>query len=55
MLATDTNKQILIVDRDVAAVEPLRQKLSDPGFVVRAITEGSAAALSVATLALRSG
>ncbi len=43
----DTNKQILIVDRDVAAVEPLRQKLSDSGFVVRAITDGSAAAVSV--------
>jgi two-component system phosphate regulon response regulator PhoB len=47
MLATETNKQILIVDRDVAAVEPLRQKLSDAGFVVRAITDGSAAAMSV--------
>lgn len=43
MLAIDTNKQILIVDRDVAAVEPLRQKLSDSGFVVRAITDGAAA------------
>lgn len=43
MLATETNKQILIVDRDVAAVEPLRQKLSDVGFVVRAITDGTAA------------
>src|SRR5580698_7829420 len=43
MLAIDTNKQILIVDRDVAAVEPLRQKLSDVGFVVRAITDGTAA------------
>jgi two-component system phosphate regulon response regulator PhoB len=48
MLATETNKQILIVDRDVAAVEPLRQKLTDAGFVVRAITDGSAAAVSVA-------
>jgi two-component system phosphate regulon response regulator PhoB len=43
MLATDSNKQILIVDRDVAAVEPLRQRLSDLGFVVRAITNGGAA------------
>lgn len=43
MLATETNKQILIVDRDVAAVEPLRQKLSDVGFMVRAITDGTAA------------
>jgi two-component system, OmpR family, phosphate regulon response regulator PhoB len=43
MLATE-NKQILIVDRDVAAVEPLRQKLGETGFAVRAITDGSAAA-----------
>ncbi len=48
MLATETNKQILIVDRDVAAVEPLRQRLSDAGFVVRAIAEGSAAIMAVA-------
>jgi two-component system, OmpR family, phosphate regulon response regulator PhoB len=47
MLAIDTNKQILIVDRDVAAVEPLRQKLSDVGFVVRAITDGGAAVAAV--------
>jgi two-component system phosphate regulon response regulator PhoB len=48
MPALDTNKQILIVDRDVAAVEPLRQKLSDSGFVVRAITDGAAAVAAVA-------
>src|ERR1700732_1306109 len=48
MLATDTNKQILIVDRDVAAVEPLRQRLGEAGFVVRAITDGSAAIVAVA-------
>jgi two-component system, OmpR family, phosphate regulon response regulator PhoB len=48
MLATETNKQILIVDRDVAAVEPLRQKLSEAGFIVRAITDGSAAITAVA-------
>jgi two-component system phosphate regulon response regulator PhoB len=48
MLATETNKQILIVDRDVAAVEPLRQRLSDAGFIVRAITDGAAAAIAVA-------
>jgi two-component system phosphate regulon response regulator PhoB len=47
MLAIDTNKQILIVDRDVAAVEPLRQRLSDIGFAVRAITDGSAAVAAV--------
>lgn len=43
----ETNKQILIVDRDAAAVEPLRQKLSDAGFAVRAITDGSAAVTAV--------
>jgi two-component system phosphate regulon response regulator PhoB len=48
MLANDTTKQILIVDRDVAAVEPLRQRLSEVGFLVRAITDGAAAAASVA-------
>lgn len=47
MLATDNHKRILIVDRDVAAVEPLRQKLGEAGFVVRAITEGSAALAAV--------
>jgi two-component system, OmpR family, phosphate regulon response regulator PhoB len=47
MMAAETNKQILIVDRDVAAVEPLRQKLSDAGFVVRAITDGAAAVAAV--------
>jgi two-component system phosphate regulon response regulator PhoB len=48
MLATDTNKQILIVDRDVAAVEPLRQRLGEVGFGVRAIADGSAAVIAVA-------
>src|ERR1700732_1081558 len=48
ILATETNKQILIVDRDVAAVEPLRQRLGEVGFVVRAITDGSAAIVAVA-------
>jgi two-component system, OmpR family, phosphate regulon response regulator PhoB len=48
MPATETNKQILIVDRDVAAVEPLRQTLSDVGFAVRAITDGAAAVVAVA-------
>src|SRR5271168_5266633 len=48
MLAIETNKQILIVDRDVAAVEPLRQKLGEAGFTVRAITDGSAAVTAVA-------
>ena len=44
MMAADTNKQILIVDRDVASVEPLRQKLSDAGFVARVIADAAAAA-----------
>ena len=48
MLATETKKQILIVDRDVATVEPLRQKLSEAGFAVRAIADGGAAASAVA-------
>ena len=48
MLATETSKQILIVDRDVAAVEPLRQRLCEAGFVVRAITDGAAAVVAVA-------
>jgi two-component system phosphate regulon response regulator PhoB len=48
MLAHDTKKQILIVDRDVATIEPLRQKLSEAGFTVRAIADGGAAASAVA-------
>ncbi len=48
MLANQTTKHILIVDRDVAAVEPLRQKLADAGFSVRAITDSAAAATAVA-------
>jgi two-component system, OmpR family, phosphate regulon response regulator PhoB len=48
MLATETAKQILIVDRDIATVEPLRQKLAEAGFTVRAITDGSAAVAAVA-------
>jgi two-component system phosphate regulon response regulator PhoB len=47
MPAKHTNKRILIVDRDVASVEPLRQKLGETGFVVRAITDGAAALASV--------
>jgi two-component system phosphate regulon response regulator PhoB len=48
MFATQTNKQILIVDRDVASVESLRQQLSDAGFAVRAIHDGSAAVAALA-------
>jgi len=47
MLATEYHKQILIVDRDVATIEPLRQKLGEAGFLVRAITDGSAAITAV--------
>src|SRR5258708_32643766 len=48
MLATETNKQILIVERDVAASEPYCQRLCEAGFFVRAITDGSAAIVAVA-------
>ena len=48
MLATESNKQILIVDRDVASIEPLRQRLGETGFVVRAISDVSAAIVAVA-------
>jgi DNA-binding response OmpR family regulator len=48
MPAADNPKHILIVDHDVAAVEPLRQKLCDAGFVARSIAGASAAARSVA-------
>jgi len=43
MLAAGPHKQILLVDLDVAGVDPLRRTLEDAGFVVRAITDGSAA------------
>ena len=48
MLATETHKQILIVDRDVASIEALRQRLGETGFVVRAISDVSAAIVAVA-------
>jgi two-component system phosphate regulon response regulator PhoB len=47
MIATESTKQILIVDRDVAAVEPLRQRLGEAGFVVRSMTDGAAAVAAV--------
>ena len=43
MLATENNKQILIVDRDVTTVESLRHKLTEAGFGVRSIDDGAAA------------
>jgi two-component system, OmpR family, phosphate regulon response regulator PhoB len=48
MLAPDPRKQILIVDTDAEAVEPLRRRLCDAGFSVRAITDGSAADTAMA-------
>jgi two-component system phosphate regulon response regulator PhoB len=48
MPATRTPKQILIVDRDVVAIEALRQRLSDVGFSVRAITDGNAGVAALA-------
>jgi two-component system, OmpR family, phosphate regulon response regulator PhoB len=48
VLAKDTSKRILIIDRDVASVEPLRQRLTDAGFVVQAITDGAAALTAIA-------
>jgi two-component system phosphate regulon response regulator PhoB len=47
MLAKETHKQILIVDRDVASIEALRQKLGETGFVVRAISDVAAAITAV--------
>jgi two-component system, OmpR family, phosphate regulon response regulator PhoB len=43
MAATESKKQILIVDQDVAAVEPLRRRLCDTGFDVHVIAGGAAA------------
>jgi two-component system phosphate regulon response regulator PhoB len=48
MPAEQTHKQILIVDRDVATVEPLRHRLGEAGFMVRVISDGPAAAAAVA-------
>jgi len=47
MSATES-RQILIVDRDKAGVEPLCQSLSGCGFEVRAVTDGAAAVAAVA-------
>jgi two-component system, OmpR family, phosphate regulon response regulator PhoB len=48
MLLKQNQKQVLIVDRDVAAVEPLRHKLAEAGFVVQVITDCLEAAVAVA-------
>jgi two-component system, OmpR family, phosphate regulon response regulator PhoB len=47
MLAAERHKQILIVDRDIATVEPLREQLRQSGFVVLAIPDGPAAAAAI--------
>jgi two-component system phosphate regulon response regulator PhoB len=44
MVVDESQKQILIVDRDVASIEPLREQLKQAGFSVLAITDGAAAA-----------
>lgn len=48
MLTPQTNKHILIVDRDVASVEPLRHRLGEAGFIVSVMTDGPQAAAAVA-------
>ena len=48
MLAAESQKHILIVDRDIATVEPLREQLRHAGFVALAITDGAAAAAAIA-------
>jgi len=48
MHATEGQRQILIVDRDLAAVECLRRELSGVGFAVRAIADCSAATVALA-------
>jgi two-component system phosphate regulon response regulator PhoB len=48
MLVAERQKHILIVDRDIATVEPLREQLRYAGFVVLAITDGTAAANAIA-------
>ena len=48
MLAAQTHKQILIVDRDVVCVEPLRHRLNEAGFIVSVVTDAAAAAAAMA-------
>jgi two-component system, OmpR family, phosphate regulon response regulator PhoB len=47
MLAAENQKQILIVDRDMATIEPLSRQLKHAGFAVLAITEGAAAVVAL--------
>ena len=44
----DSKPQVLIVDRDVALVEPLRLGLGGAGYIVRAITDKAAAIEAIA-------
>jgi two-component system phosphate regulon response regulator PhoB len=48
MLPAEVQKHVLIVDRDISTVEPLREQLGQAGFVVLTITDGSAAAVAIA-------
>jgi two-component system phosphate regulon response regulator PhoB len=48
MLAAERQKHILIVDRDIATVEPLREHLSRCGFIVLTISDGPSAASVIA-------
>ena len=48
MLAPERQKHILIVDRDIATVEPLHEQLRHAGFNVMAITDGAAAGAAIA-------
>src|SRR5580693_6438510 len=48
MLAAELQKHILIVDRDIATVEPLREHLSRCGFIVLTISDGPSAASVIA-------
>ncbi len=48
MLAAERQKHILIVDRDIATVEPLREQLRHTGYIVLAITDEAAAAEIIA-------
>ena len=43
MLATENTRHILIVDPDLAAIEPVRLRLSELGFNVRSEVDGTAA------------
>jgi two-component system phosphate regulon response regulator PhoB len=48
MAATESKKQVLIVDEDGAAVQPLRDRLCDAGFNVGLVAGGAAAVTELA-------